>query len=70
MCSASAIGYSTTREPQNTQARWLTEPAVLALPQAMSADWRTIGLAHNLRLAFWKEFNHDGCNFREFAIAG
>ena len=31
------MGYSTTREPQNTQARWLTEPAVLALPQAISA---------------------------------
>jgi len=30
-----AIGYSTTREPQNTQARWLTEPATLFLPQAM-----------------------------------
>jgi len=30
--TASAIGYSTTREPQNTHARWLTEPgnAVLA----------------------------------------
>ena len=23
-------------------------------------DWHTIGLAHNLRLTFWKEFNHDG----------
>src|SRR5208283_5085729 len=37
MWSASAIGYSTTREPQNTQARWLTEPARLALSQAISA---------------------------------
>jgi len=31
-----AIGYSTTREPQNTQARWLTELATLFLPQVIS----------------------------------
>ena len=34
---ASAMGYSTTREPQNTQARWLTEPAALRVPQRIAA---------------------------------
>jgi hypothetical protein len=30
------MGYNTTRDPQNTQARWLTDPAVLCFPQAIS----------------------------------
>src|SRR5208282_1877685 len=45
MWSASQIGYNTTREPQNTQARWLTEPAVLALPQGRSVA----GMPEDLR---------------------
>jgi len=28
------MGYKTTREPQKTQALWLTDPAKLALPHA------------------------------------
>src|SRR5208282_3242357 len=35
MCKASAMGYSTTREPQKTHARWLTEPAALCFSQSI-----------------------------------
>jgi hypothetical protein len=42
-CNASAIGYNTTREPQNTQARWLTEPATLCFSQSIANGKRPCG---------------------------
>jgi hypothetical protein len=52
-------GFKTTRAPQKTQARWLTEPARLS-----SAQWMAVLFFPPLAMEFWRSlmqaFGADG----------